>query len=102
EVLPAILVVGASFAATQWFWSNHMDSNLVDISAGIVSLVVTLLFLRVWQPKRIWRFADERDAVVAGGGDPGFVGTTTEKQKPGSPTPTTTASGVPSDLTNYS
>src|SRR6476659_2746025 len=59
EVLPAILVVGGSFAATQWFWSNHMDSNLVDIAAGVVSLVVTLLFLRIWQPKKIWRFADE-------------------------------------------
>jgi lactate permease len=59
EVLPAILVVGGSFAATQWFWSNHVDSNLVDISAGIISLVVTLLFLRVWRPKNIWRFPDE-------------------------------------------
>jgi lactate permease len=59
EVLPAILVVGGSFAATQWFWANHMDSNLVDIAAGIVSLVGTLLFLRVWQPKKIWRFPDE-------------------------------------------
>jgi len=59
EVLPAILVVGVSFAATQWFWANHMDSNLVDISAGVVSLFVTLLFLRVWRPKTIWRFADE-------------------------------------------
>jgi lactate permease len=59
EVFPAILVVGASFAATQWFWANHMDSNLVDIAAGVVSLVATLLFLRVWQPKKIWRFADE-------------------------------------------
>jgi lactate permease len=59
EVFPAILVVGGSFAATQWFWANHMDSNLVDISAGIVSLVGTLFFLRVWQPKKIWRFPDE-------------------------------------------
>src|SRR5437868_404013 len=59
QVFPAILVVGGSFSATQLFWSNHMDSNLVDIAAGIVSLVVTMLFLRVWQPKQIWRFADE-------------------------------------------
>jgi lactate permease len=67
EVFPAILVVGGSFAATQWFWSNYMDSNLVDIAAGVVSMVATLLFLRVWQPKRIWRFADEPalDAVTA-------------------------------------
>src|SRR6202795_1619961 len=45
EVLPAILVVGGSFAATQWFWANHMDSNLVDIAAGVVSLIATMLFL---------------------------------------------------------
>jgi len=65
EVLPAILVVGGSFAVTQWFWSNHMDSNLVDIAAGVVSLIATMLFLRVWQPKRIWRFADEREEDAA-------------------------------------
>jgi lactate permease len=67
EVFPAILVVGGSFAATQWFWANHMDSNLVDIAAGVVSMVATLLFLRVWQPKKIWRFADEEamDAATA-------------------------------------
>jgi lactate permease len=62
EVLPAILVVGVSFAGTQFFWSNRMDSNLVDITSGVVSLLATLLFLRVWQPKRIWRFPDEREA----------------------------------------
>ncbi|HKV61399.1 MAG TPA: lactate permease LctP family transporter [Candidatus Acidoferrum sp.] len=65
EVLPAILVVGGSFAATQWFWANHMDSNLVDIAAGVVSLIATMLFLRVWQPKRIWRFEDEREEDAA-------------------------------------
>jgi len=65
EVFPAILVVGGSFAATQWFWANHMDSNLVDIAAGVVSLVATMLFLRVWQPKRIWRFEDERQEDAA-------------------------------------
>jgi lactate permease len=65
EVLPAILVVGGSFAVTQWFWANHMDSNLVDIAAGVVSLVATMLFLRVWQPKRIWRFEDERQEDAA-------------------------------------
>jgi lactate permease len=60
EVLPAILVVGLSFAGMQYFWSNHVDSNLVDIAAGVFSLVVTVVFLRFWRPKRIWRFAEER------------------------------------------
>ncbi len=65
EVFPAILVVGGSFAATQWFWSNHMDSNLVDIIAAVVSLLATLLFLRVWQPKKIWRFSDEHTVTTS-------------------------------------
>ena len=65
EVFPAILVVGVSFAATQWFWANYMDSNLVDIAAGVVSMVATLLFLRFWQPKKIWRFADEQAVTAA-------------------------------------
>jgi lactate permease len=65
EVLPAILVVGISFAGVQYFWSNHVDSNLVDIAAGSASIIATLLFLRVWQPKHIWRFEDERGEDAA-------------------------------------
>jgi lactate permease len=64
EVLPAILVVGTSFSVTQYFWSNHVDSNLVDIAGGVVSIVATVVFLRFWQPKRIWRFADEHASAV--------------------------------------
>jgi lactate permease len=60
EVLPAILVVGVSFAGVQFFWSNYMDSNLVDIAAAITAMTVTVVFLRFWKPKRIWRFGDER------------------------------------------
>jgi lactate permease len=56
EVLPAILVVGISFALTQFFWSNYVDSNLVDIMGGVLSMVATVAFLRFWKPKRIWRF----------------------------------------------
>jgi lactate permease len=62
EVLPAILVVGFSFAGMQYFWANHMDSNLVDIAAGVTSMVATLIFLRFWKPRKVWRFEDEREA----------------------------------------
>src|SRR6266536_2257832 len=64
EVLPAILVVGVSFSLTQYLWSNHVDSNLVDIAGGVISLVVTVIFLRFWQPKRIWRLEHERAAAA--------------------------------------
>ena len=68
EVFPAIMVVGLSFALTQFFWSNHVDSNLVDITAGVVSIVVTVAFLRFWKPRKIWRFDYEQDASTPSSG----------------------------------
>src|ERR1700723_1726342 len=65
EVLPAILVVGISFAGMQFFWSNYMDSNLVDIAAGVTSMIAIVVFLRFWKPKRIWRFDYDREGATA-------------------------------------
>lgn len=65
EILPAILVVGLSFALTQFVWSNYIDGNLVDIMGGVVSILATLIFLRVWKPKRIWRFDYDDKPVTA-------------------------------------
>src|SRR5260370_18864156 len=62
EVLPAILVVGVSFALTQFFWSNYVDSNLVDIMGGVVSIGAAVVFLRFWKPKKIWRFLFDQQA----------------------------------------
>ncbi len=59
EIWPAIAVVGFSFALTQFVWSNYVDSNLVDIMGGVISLVATVVFLRFWKPKKIWRFENE-------------------------------------------
>ncbi|MBI2749958.1 MAG: L-lactate permease [Burkholderiales bacterium] len=55
EIWPAILVTGLSFAIPQYLVSNFIGPELVDIIAAIVSMVSLILFLRVWQPKKIWR-----------------------------------------------
>lgn len=85
EVAPAILVVGCSFGAMQFFWSNQMrDSNLVDIMAGTFSLLVTVVFLRFWKPKTVWRFPHERvtTAAVAGAGGSSAVAVGTASASP--------------------
>jgi lactate permease len=64
EVLPAIMVVGFSFALTQFFWSNYVDSNLVDIMGGVVSIIAVVVFLRFWKPKKIWRFDYDKNATL--------------------------------------
>jgi len=53
EVLPALLVSGASFAAMQFYWSNYQETGLVDIVAAIFSLLVMVVFLRFWKPRRL-------------------------------------------------
>lgn len=64
EVLPAILVTGLSFAGMQYISSNHMSPMLPDIMSSLFSIVVLVLFLKVWKPKKIWRFADEPPATM--------------------------------------
>ncbi|OWW19931.1 L-lactate permease [Noviherbaspirillum denitrificans] len=54
EIWPAILVTGLSFAIPQYLVSNFIGPELVDIIAAIVSMISLVLFLRVWQPKKIW------------------------------------------------
>ena len=54
EIWPAILVTGLSFAIPQYLVSNFIGPELVDIVAAIVSMLALILFLRVWQPKKIW------------------------------------------------
>ena len=53
QVWPALLISGASFAAMQFYWSNFQDIGLVDIVAAIFSLLVTVAFLKVWQPAEV-------------------------------------------------
>ncbi len=66
EVWPACLVAGGSFAITQFAVSNFHGPWLVDIIGAIVSMGCLIAFLKVWQPKNIWRYEHEREEAVAG------------------------------------
>jgi lactate permease len=63
EIWPAILVTGATFALAQFFVSNYIGPELVDVIAAIVSMVSLVAFLKVWQPKRIWTSASLQGRV---------------------------------------
>ena len=65
EVWPAILVTGVSFAVPQYLVSNFIGPELVDIIAAIVSMASLVLFLRVWQPKNVWRSPSLRGKDVS-------------------------------------
>src|SRR5690606_14133990 len=67
EVWPACLTAGLSFALMQFLVSNFHGPWLVDIGGSLVSMGATLLLLRVWQPKTVWRFDHERAALAATG-----------------------------------
>jgi lactate permease len=58
-VWPALVVCGGSFAAVQFLVANFVGPQLVDVAGGLVSLITLTLFLRVWQPRQTWHFADE-------------------------------------------
>lgn len=64
EVLPAVIVSGVSFAITQFLSSNFLGPELPDVLSALVSLFALALFMKVWQPKTIYRFAAD-DEVAA-------------------------------------
>ncbi|MBS0390459.1 MAG: L-lactate permease [Proteobacteria bacterium] len=65
ETWPAVLVGGGSFALMQFLTANYVGPELPDITSAIVSLVALTAFLKVWQPRRIFRFETEGSAQAA-------------------------------------
>ena len=47
---PVLLVAGGSFGIAQFLASNFIDYTLTDVLSSLGSLIITLLFLRIWRP----------------------------------------------------
>jgi lactate permease len=60
---PVLAAAGLSFGIAQFVASNYLDYTLTDVFAALVSLAVTLVFLRVWQPAVDPAFAITHAAV---------------------------------------
>jgi lactate permease len=69
DVWPALVVSGGSFAIVQFALANYHGPWLVDVVAGLVSLVCLAALLKMWRPRNVWRFAAEGDAPAAGSTD---------------------------------
>jgi lactate permease len=54
QIWPAILVAGVFFAVPQYFVSNFIGPELVDVIAAIVSMAALALFLKIWKPAHVW------------------------------------------------
>ncbi len=50
-VWPVLIVAGGSFALSQFVSSNYIGYALTDVLSSLLSLIVTLLFLKVWRIK---------------------------------------------------
>jgi len=64
---PLLLVAGGSFALAQFVASNYIDYSLTDVLSALTSLIVTLLFLRIWSPAVDAEFLIRRPVAPAAG-----------------------------------
>ena len=59
-VWPAVLVCGGVFAIVQFWWSNYVGPELVDIIGGLASLGALAIFCRFWKPSEVFEFKEQK------------------------------------------
>ncbi|RDU63214.1 L-lactate permease [Helicobacter didelphidarum] len=65
ETFPAVFVASVSFAGVQYWSSNYLGPELPDIISAIVSIAVTSIFLKFWQPKNIYTGDTNHNSNIA-------------------------------------
>src|ERR1700744_6204127 len=63
RIWPVLLVAGGSFAVTQMRSSNYVNYSLTDVLSSLVSLIVTVSFLKFWKPAPDPKFAVNVDRI---------------------------------------
>jgi lactate permease len=58
EVWPAALVSGTFFALPQFLIARFFGPWLADIIASVACIIATVLLLKIWRPKTIWKLGD--------------------------------------------
>jgi lactate permease len=64
KIWPVLLVAGGTFSLTQFVTANYINYSLTDVLASMVSLILTIAFLRVWKPVPDARFAINVDRAA--------------------------------------
>src|SRR5258706_1176967 len=63
-VWPVLLVSGGSFALMQFYSSNVLSYALTDVLSSLTSLILTLVFVKLWRPAHDPQFAMQPAARV--------------------------------------
>jgi L-lactate transport len=64
-VLPAALGCGIAFAGAQFYVSNYLGPQLVDIVSSLAAIGFMVVLTLVWKPKDTFRLAGEADSRPA-------------------------------------
>lgn len=63
EVWPAVLVTSVFFSVPMALSSYFLGPILPDIVASLASMIALVVFLKIWQPKHVYRFENEKDSA---------------------------------------
>lgn len=63
EVFPALLVVGGSYAVTQYLTVTIMGPELANITSSLISMGALTLFSKLWKPQNIFHLDNGAQTV---------------------------------------
>ena len=70
EVIPLCLVASIAYIIPNFFITRYLGPELPSLLSPLVSLLMVIIFLKIWKPKTIWRF--EGDTLTNTDGSTGY------------------------------